>query len=183
MKILLAFLMCLVLCTSECFALSGGPVFGNNNVSTTGIYAGLLLPVSDPNSLGIFSVTIPKTGIGTGNVAVFRNGNYYPGSFQGLADPDSAKLTGVIQASFSRTVGQVVTNGSTTSTITFVYTYQVNGSVKGQIRNNTNRLSAAAARITGESDLTYTNDEGNPSGSSNGQAIKYTINGFKQQSL
>ena len=54
MKILLACLMCLVLTMSECFALKGGPEFGKGQVTTTGIYAGVLVPQVADNSLGIF---------------------------------------------------------------------------------------------------------------------------------
>ena len=171
--------MCLVLVTSQAYAISGGPDYGTARVRTTGIYAGLLTPVVDPNSLGIFSFTIPKVGVGTGTVAIFRNGNYYPGTFQGIADPDTAKLTGVIQGTFTRTVGQVVTNGSTTSTITFVYTYQVNGSAKAHMKPNPDVTSTTSVRLKGHSELTYTNDEGNPSGNSAGP-VDYVINGFKQ---
>ncbi|MDQ6939929.1 MAG: hypothetical protein M3119_07205, partial [Verrucomicrobiota bacterium] len=92
MKILLASLMCLVLCTSESFALKGGPNFGTR-VRTTGVYAGLFVPTAADNSLGIFSATIPRTGIGTGTVGFFRNGIFYPGAIQAIADPDSGDLT------------------------------------------------------------------------------------------
>lgn len=172
MKSVLGVLLCLVFTISQGWAISGGPDYGGAGVRTTGVYAGLLVPTVDPNSLGIFSLTIPKTGIGTGQVAIFRNGNYYPGTFQGIADPDSAKMTGVVSGVFQRTV-------AFTATINYVYTYQVNGSIKAKIVANSNRNSSASARLNGDSQLTYTNDEGNPTGDSGGP-IDYDVIGFKQ---
>src|SRR6266550_7569918 len=113
MKILLACLMCLVLGASECFAISGGPVFGGGGqVTVTGTYAGVFVPIVDPtiglseDSLVLFTLTIPKVGLATGTTAVFRNGFFYSGTIQGSADPDSARLTGVVNAFFQETVAQ-----------------------------------------------------------------------------
>jgi len=59
MKILLACLMCLVLMASQCFAISGGPVFGGAQLTVTGSYAGVFVPrlipplVSATNSLAL----------------------------------------------------------------------------------------------------------------------------------
>src|SRR5882724_2274702 len=113
MKIVLGCLMCVVLTASECFAIDGGPVFGGGGqVTVTGIYAGVFVPIKivvDPgpppvtltdNSLVLFTLIIPKVGLGTGTTAVFRNGFFYSGTIQGSADPDSARLTGVVNASF-----------------------------------------------------------------------------------
>jgi hypothetical protein len=87
MKILLASLMCLVLGASECFAIKGGPWGGGRQVRTTGNYAGLFIPTIADNSLGIFTATIPTTGLGSGTVAFFRNGIFYPGTLQAIVDP------------------------------------------------------------------------------------------------
>ncbi len=95
MKALLGTLMCLLLPISRALALKGGPVYikpvipAPGVVETTGIYSGLFVPTDGDNSMGIFTATIPQTGIGTGTVGVFRKGIYYPGAIQGIADPRS----------------------------------------------------------------------------------------------
>jgi hypothetical protein len=122
MKILLASLMCLVLTMSQGFAISGGPVYGGSNVVTTGNYAGLFVPTTADNSLGLFAATIPKTGLGTGTVGLFRNGIFYPGTIQAIADPDSGVLTGVVNSSESITftsIADPITGTTTNTVITF----------------------------------------------------------------
>ena len=99
MKALLGSLLCYVLFATQCFAHKGGPNYGGGQVVTTGSYAGVLIPSGD-NSLGIFTVTIPAVGLASGTVALFRNGYFYPGTIQAIADPDSAILTGVVDATF-----------------------------------------------------------------------------------
>jgi hypothetical protein len=187
MKILLAILLCPVLTASECFAISGGPVFGKGQVRTTGNYAGVFVPAAMDNSLGLFTTTIPRTGMGTGTVAFFRNGIFYPnGTIQALADPDSAVLTGVIQSSFNVTFTSEV-NPVTGTTKNIVITFQANGSIKGKIRANSNIFSTAAARITGKGAITYSTIGSAPgfdSGPANsGGPISYKVSGFKQSEV
>jgi hypothetical protein len=182
MKILLACLMCLVLGASECFAIGGGPVFGGGGqVTVTGTYAGVFVPIVDPtigipeNSLVLFTLTIPKVGLATGTTAVFRNGFFYPGTIQGSADPDSARLTGVVNAFFQETVA---TSGNTT----FMFEYDANGRfVNTKITANSNTFSTASTRIRGKATITYRNDAGDPMGDSGGP-IEYKVHGFKQSS-
>jgi hypothetical protein len=186
MKIVLACLMCLVLGASQSFAIDGGPFGGGGTqVTVTGIYAGVLIPLPitlDPgppavtvtdNSLALFTLGIPKVGLATGTAAVFRNGIFYPGTIQGTADPDSAKLTGLINAFFQETV-------ASTSTTDFIFQYNANGQfVNAKIVPNINSSNSSTARIRGKASLTYTNDAGDPNGDSGGP-ISYKIRGFKQ---
>lgn len=183
MKILLACLMCLVLTMSECFALKGGPEFGKGQVTTTGIYAGVLVPQVADNSLGIFSVLIPNRGTGSGTVSFFRNGIFYPGTIQAIADPDSAVLTGV--ASSTRSITFTSTTDPTTGeTTNIVITFNANGSINGKIKANRVSGSLALARLTGTSDITYATVGSAPgvdlsTGNSDGP-LPYEIDGFKQ---
>ena len=183
MKILLASLLCFVLPASECFAIKGGPNFGNTQVRTTGIYAGLFVPTGVDNSLGIFTATIPKTGLGTGTVAFFRNGIFYPGTIHGIADPDSAVLTAVVSSSFNVTFTSETT-GNPPTTKNIVITFNANGSINGAIRANTNVFSTAVARITGTAGVTYATVGSAPgfnSSSANSDGpVPYQVNGFKQ---
>lgn len=194
MKALLGSVMCLVLTMSQGFAISGGP-WGRGQVTTTGIYAGLFIPTVSDNSLGIFSVTIPKTGVGAGAVAFFRNGIFYPnGTIQAIADPDSAVLTGVVQSTFNITFTSE-TSGNPPTTKDIVITFTANGSIKAKIKANTNTSTTASARIKGTADITYAtvgsapgfdSSGGNsacPSDPSTDCPIHYQVNGFKQSEV
>jgi hypothetical protein len=91
MKILLACLMCPVLTASQCFA----------------IYAGVFLPfpiIIDPgpppvtlkdNSLVLFTLIIPKVGLASGMVTIFRNGSVNQATIRGSADFNTGRLVGV----------------------------------------------------------------------------------------
>lgn len=178
--------MCLILGAGQCFAIKGGPVYGGGQVSVTGTYAGVMVPVPtvlDPgppevtltdNSLVLFAMKIPQTGLASGIAVVFRNGFFYSGGIQGSADPDSAQLTGIVSTSFEQD------RQSGTTTIT--EHYEGNGQfVNAKIAANTNPTSAAAARIRGQASLTYIlgANATNPAGDSGGP-ILYRIKGFKQ---
>lgn len=183
MKALFASLLCLVLAASETLAIKGGPDYGNVKVRTTGIYAGLFVPSVNDNSLGIFSATIPKSGVGTGTVAFFRNGIFYPGTFQGIADPDSAILTGVVSSTFDITFTSEA-DPTTHVTKNTVVTFNANGSIDGEIRPNTNRFSTATARIVGTAAITYKTVGGitgvDTSNANSNGPVSYQVNGFKQ---
>ena len=186
MKILLASLMCFVLGASECFAIKGGPWgHGGGQVRTTGNYAGLFIPTVADNSLGIFTTTIPNTGLGTGTVAFFRNGIFYPGTIQAIADPDSAVLTGVASSSFNITF-TTETTGDPPTTRNIVITFNANGSINGTIRANTNVFSAVT-RITGIAGITYATVGSAPgfddSTANSDGPVPYEISGFKQSDV
>jgi len=183
MKINLASLMCFVLGAAECVAHKGGPVYVGGQVRTTGNYAGLFIPTIADNSLGIFTTTIPNTGLGTGTLAFFRNGIFYPGTIQAIADPDSAVLTGVASSSFNITFTSETT-GNPPTTRNIVITFNASGSINGTIRANTNIFSTAVARIIGTAAITYATVGSAPGfdsspGNSDGP-VPYEVNGFKQ---
>lgn len=183
MKSLLGCLLCLVLGTAQCFALKGGPDFGGSQVRTTGIYAGILVPgplSPGSNSLGLFSMTIPRNGLGTGPVVIFTEGETYNGTIQGTADPDSAAFIGVLRATFPFLItvpAGVDENGNQqfdTATVVAVAAGRVNGT----IRQNTNIFSAASARLTGTAEVEFSLSVNNPF-----TKIGYDVIGFKQSDI
>lgn len=183
MKIIFACLICLVFATSETFAIKGGPAPVSQQVRTTGVYAGVLTPgsgSSGANSLGLFSITIPKSGIGTGTVVIFTAGETYTGTFQGVADPDTAELSGEIAASFPYV--QIVPTGVSDKGVVTYTTVNVSataaGRVNGKMRRNTNRFSSASVRLTGDSSVQFSLSVNNPF-----TQIDYVLNGFKQSEL
>ena len=175
--------MCLVLGASQCFAISGGPFGGGGHVTVTGTYAGVFVPTLGGNTLALFTLKIPRTGGAAGAAVVFRNGFFYPGVIDAVADPDSAKVSGLITASFSKTHTANDANG-------VAHDYTFNFNANGQFDNvkvvaNKNVLSSASARLKGKAFLIYSteNDPNNPDfamGDSGGLPIQYKVRGFKQ---
>jgi hypothetical protein len=188
MKILLACLMCLVLGASQSFAIDGGPFGGGSQIAVTGTYSGIFIPVvvtlspgpppvtaPPDNSLALFTISVPKTGLASGTVAIFRNGKAYPGTMTASADPDSGQISGVISAIHSQTVTDP------NITVIFVFDDLANGVLKAKVVPNTSTTSTASARLRGaKSSITYTTgNAADPSGDSGGP-IFYHIRGFKQ---
>lgn len=182
MKALLGCLLCLVLGTAQTFAVKGGPGFGGGKVRTTGVYAGVMMPgplSPGANSIGLFSVAIPRSGLGTGTVVIFTAGQTYIGTFTGIADPDSADLSGQIDASFPIS-SPVRTGGTDANPIFTVRTVVATaaGKLEGKIRPNTVLFSSASARIVGTANVQFSLTVNNPF-----TQIGYNVSGFKQAEL
>lgn len=186
--------MCLVLPTSQAFAINGGPFGGGGQVDVTGIYAGVLVPKLDPtiglkdNSLALFTMTIPRTGLASGTAVVFRNGIFYSGNVTASADAETAKLSGVINAVFQEIFS--TSTGTSTSSETITAEYDANGRFAGaRISSSGDGSVFGATRIRGNAALTYKNFRSNsstpnpdPNGDSGG-AIPYKVVGFKQSPI
>ncbi|MEY2484836.1 MAG: hypothetical protein QOH39_484 [Verrucomicrobiota bacterium] len=187
MKTVLGCLMCLVLTISQGFAISGGPFGGGSTqVKVTGTYAGVFIPiltVLDPgpppvtvpdNSLALFTLSVPSQGLAKGTVAIFRNGRAYTGDIQASADPDSAKVSGVISAIHTQTV--TLPN----STVTFVYNDLANGFLLAKAIASNSTFSTSAVLLRGnQSSIEYTTSSSDSSANSGGP-IRYRVHGFKQ---
>ena len=199
MKIILASLMCFVLGASECFAIKGGPWGGKGRVSVTGTYAGILVPiagtVSPPieppppveadNSLALFTVTVPRQGIATGVSVVFRNGFFYPGIINAVADPDRAQMSGVMNATFAKTFTRNDENGVAHD---YTFNFNANGGFSNvKVVANQQFSGFTSIRLQGTASLTYTteNDPNNTdfSAGDSGGPLQYTVVGFKQAEL
>jgi hypothetical protein len=184
MKILLACLMCLVLGASECFAISGGPVFGSGT-NVVGTYAGVIKrpsetpPASPPcplmesgcsaNSLGVFSVGVPSSGISSGTFVMFSQGRVFTGTIRGTADPAQAKLTGVLNATFDFTITQTSVNPITGAVITTTIpvTASANGNLKTRITtvsSHSGLNTTSAIRLAGTATLNIDQGELNSAG-------------------
>jgi hypothetical protein len=216
MKIVLACLMCVVLTASECFAISGGPVF-NTGINVVGTYAGVIkpsrfcdvcdngqdvrvkckdvqsyvadhpgataepcIPPSVPdcslNSLGVFSIGVPSAGIATGDFVMFAQGRVFTGNIQGTADPNTAKLTGILTATFDFTVTDPAT-GDTTDV-----TASANGNLKTTISNTSSQGVTTGIRLSGTATLAIDQglvNLGDLTPILDCQAI-FRVNGFKQ---
>ena len=125
MKNVLSLLVAFVFVQTQCWALSGGPVYTGTQGSVQGTYAGVLIPTGiGSNALGLFTLGVPQTGLASGSFAMFAGGGTFFGTMLGIMDPDTLTLSAVaegqesVRRSFTDTLGvtgvssQVVATGS-----------------------------------------------------------------------
>lgn len=168
--------MCLVLTMAECFALKGGPVFGGSQTSVTGTYAGVLMPTDMSNSMAIFTLRLPDTGLGNGTLVIFNVGQIYSGTLQATGNPDKGTLTGLISASFPyiTTVPSGVDDNGNPTFDTVTVSAKAAGTMQGKIKAD-NRSFTSVTRITGQADVEFSLTVNNPF-----DEIVYDIIGFRQ---
>jgi hypothetical protein len=189
MKILFALLICLVLGISECFAIKGGPPFpASNNI--TGVYGGVLQGIFDPttpsssNSIGVFSIGVPKTGNATGPFVMFSRGRVFTGTIQGSADPTKASIRGVLSATFNFNLSRTVTDSTGATTIvTIPVTATANGPLEATVGSfkSSKTLSTATTILQGTATLNIAEGQVNASNDPIIVSIlSLTVSGFKQ---
>lgn len=160
MKAIFGVLLCYVFLSSQCLAIKGGPPYpGGGNVTTTGTFAGVLLPsdASRANSIALFSITLPTTGLGTGPLVIFQTGETYTGTVQGITDPNSANFFALLNATFPfliTTQTGTDTKGNPIFTTTTVIA-SASGRLNGQFASATQFNSTTSTRITGTADVQF----------------------------
>ncbi len=174
MKALLGTLMCLVFTITQSFAISGGPWSGGNKIiGVVGTYAGVLHDiVMGSGNLGIFTLSVPQTGLATGNVFIFTGQRAFSGPITGLADPNTDVLEATLQG-----IPVVSSSGETIETLNF----HADGSLTSKIRLSKRSLGIASVRIRGTADVTTTNSSLTcATCCPPGCPTKYIVHGFKQ---
>jgi hypothetical protein len=177
MKAILGVLLCYVFFASQCFAIQGGPGYpGTTGLNVVGTYSAILLPreAEGVNSLGLFTLTIPQTGLANGTVLVFTNGVSYSGTIQGLADPSTAQIYAVINANLLRTVA------TDSSGDTLVFESLAGGELNGNKIVAVPGFAGTSYRITGDAILQYSSDDPIVTPVQPTQPVDYTVLGFKQ---
>ena len=189
MKGLFGSLLCLVLATSQAFALKGGPDYGGSSTSLVGRYAGVLQGLFDPtdprssNSIGLFSVGVPQTGLSSGTFLMFAEGRVFRGTINGTADPNSATVKGILEATynFTKTV-RVVDEDGAEHLETIPVTAKVNGNLNASVKTG----SAFGAPVTAtllQGDATLYIDQGQVDEDNEPvitSILLMTVTGFKQ---
>ena len=104
MKKVLSLLVAFVFLQVQSWALSGGPVYGGSTAAVKGTYAGSMVPGLGGNSLGIFALGVPSTGLASGVFAMFVSGGAFYGSIIGVIDPDKLTLNALAQAQQNQTI-------------------------------------------------------------------------------
>ena len=151
-KALFGCLLCFVFATSQSFAIKGGPPYpGGGNLK--GTYAGVMQGVFDPtnprssNTLGLFSFSLPETGLATGIVILFVAGRTFTGSVQGVGDPNKGNLHVVVQTTTKTSV--TLCEKSSTGAIIGSTTTDVTDRADGTLDASITSSSKAGASVTG----------------------------------
>lgn len=130
-----------------------------------GTYGGVLQGVFDPttpsssNSIGVFSLGVPKTGNASGPFVMFSRGRVFSGTIQAAADPTKASIKGVLDASFNFTVSRTVTDTIGDIILTRIVTIPVTAHANGPLdatvaaAKSARTLSAASTILQGSATL------------------------------
>jgi hypothetical protein len=106
------------------------------------------------NSLGVFSLGVPTTGISTGTFVMFSQGRVFNGTINGTADPGTSRLKGILSARFDFTVSKQSTDKDGNPVIlTESVTAMANGNLNAKILPGSSSSSSSntATRLTGSS--------------------------------
>jgi len=188
MKGLLGCLLCLVFTMTQAFAISGGPPYPAS-LNVVGVYAGVMKPKKVPatcpgdpstcpdsppgcsaNSLGVFSVGVPNSGLATGTFVMFSQGRVFSGTVQGTADPGKATLKAVLSASFNFTLTETTpcpvptpAPACTPSSTSQEVTATANGNLSTHITSELSRtsLGATSTRLVGSATIDISQGEVN----------------------
>jgi hypothetical protein len=201
MKKVLSLLLVFVFLKAQALALSGGPVFSDSTIASyIGTYSGVLVPTTvdisggtqsggSSASVGLFSIAQPDTGFASGTLLLFVDGAPFSGTLTGVIDPDTGRLSGVIDAASTFTVvvpGTTTTvNGVTTTTPSQSYSVQANGNLDAEVAifgvaTNVGATSVTPSRLTGTAsiDIFFTiRNDGTPNVS---KTATFEVEGFKQ---
>jgi len=199
MKFLLAILLSFIMTEAPVLAIHGGYSL-NSAISLVGTYAGVMVPTADnilsasatdfgTNSLGLFTLSLPSSGLGSGSVIIFSNGRTFTGDIHALANPDpgaNAGIIGILTASFNYnlSIPSTGTDGAVTVS-TISVTANAQGSFDVQAVQDANSVGSLGVNVDGTSQINV--DQGFVSGS-NGtpivvEQVTFAIEGFQQSQV
>ena len=199
MRAVLSTLLCIIFLESQALAVhqrhfneGGGPV-----PDVVGTYAGVLLPgtvsssdtSSNENSIGVFSLSVPSSGLGSGTFVAFSGGRQFNGTIDAVADPDSGAVDGVLQATFNFTLTRVIGSSNGIPIFKdFTITATLSGSLEASAVTNTvttlDATTPSLARLEGTASLELNFGGVNLSDFSPiiTNTLDFTVIGFKQDS-
>ena len=206
MKTLLAFLLSFIICEAPVLAIHGGYTLGGNE-SVTGTYAGVLLPINTQSlqtsgsgtgaignygtdSLGLFTLSVPNAGVGSGSIVIFSGANSASGNINALPDPNNnGSIIGVFVAQDYDSLIQDSDNVGVTFNVQQLIA-QVNGSIEASIENVPISNSPTGIDLSGTANGTFSTTGTNPDevfffGSNLVPVVQVTfaVDGFQQSSV
>lgn len=191
MRIVLALLTCFLFLNAETsFAIPAGPEVSTAG-SVVGTYAGVLLPTGttangadDSNTLGLFTASVPSTGLATGTVSIFVSGEAFTGTLDAFADPDSFEISGTITATYPYSVlvsTTTTSNGTTTTTVSTVDVQSIlNGSLKASVVADSDPFATSTERIQGTASLELSQNVDQNGVPIVKDTLKFTVDGVQQ---
>lgn len=217
MKRILSFLLCIVLLKAQAFAIHGNLEGTDSGTFITGTYSGTLIPedadqgtrvfnfttgeqTGTMNSIGLFSLGMPDSGIGQGGFLIFTDGISYVGSITGVGDPGAGAITAVLEATYDyvdfvrdASGNPVLSRDATTGAVTPVtanYTAAVRGSLSAEVISSLSSINALSAaqgnygRISGsaETGSLYVGPNGGGELVTD-KVVRYKVDGVKQSIL
>jgi hypothetical protein len=206
MKTLLAILLSFIISEAPVLAIHGGYSLGSSQ-SAVGTYAGVLIPTNDvilsgttavsgstgavaggfgTNSLGLFTLSIPDVGLGSGTVLIFSSAQGMTGTIQAVADPTNpGGVIGVIEAT-----GQVATFSASDNFGDNFSFNQVTGNAAGYLQASVNQAlfsaSPTGVNISGTSVVTFsvaTTDSNAVTTFQASEEVTYLVDGFQQSTV
>ena len=184
MNKVLSLLVAFVFLQTQCWALSGGPVYRNSSRSYVGTYAGVLIPSVDTTTattgsaaqIGLFGFAQPETGFTQGVLAAFIGGQVFTGTIQGVLDPKEGTLHGILDATNYYISKE--TTATTSSTAIGIL-----GFAKGSIEAKVTTDNSSGPRVEGTAVLDVIDVTSSVAG---GPVTKLTatfqVDGFQQSS-
>jgi hypothetical protein len=197
MKTLLAILLSFIISEAPVLAIHGGYTLGGSG-SVVGTYAGVMIPTQinplgtvvtsgttiagfGTNSLGLFTLSIPSTGVGTGSVLIFASGQNMLGNIQAVPDPESdTGIIGVIQAT-----GEI-TGGASTNDFAFLFVYLTGegaGGLTASVVQANAGSSPTGTNLTGTAGMTFSVFVTDTNGNTNiepSESVAYQVEGYQQ---
>ena len=196
MKKVLSILVTFVFLHAQTWAHVGGPDYGGSQ-SVAGLYAGVLIPTKlGSNSLGIFTLTVPATGVAKGQFVIFASGATFLGTTEGIVDPDKLTLSAItdgnetVRASVITTPAVIdpMTHAITTPevrSLQLVTVAQASGTIKAKLNTGPSFSSNTAnIRLEGKGFLHLTPIDTTALGFTPDSIVKgsldFTVDGFRQ---
>jgi hypothetical protein len=203
MKQIFPLLLCYVLSVSQLHAVDGGPVY-TSGINTVGQYSGVIQGVTetddlntngpaipgDPlpapnnstttpsNAIGLFTLNVPSTGTSSGAFLLFADGEVFTGTITASADPDSAKLIGILEGAYNFNLTTFNTAGNA---VTTAVTAQAVGEVNAKITSSP-VFTRALGRLTGTAflDINFGEVDATTLSPVVARSINFNVLGFKQ---
>jgi hypothetical protein len=101
------------------------------------------------NTLGLFSFSIPTSGLATGTVVIFVAGRTFTGTISGIGDPNKSTLKGIVRSTTPSKVLVCDKLVDTTGTITILRSTDVTDRADGTLDASITKSSKAGASVTG----------------------------------
>lgn len=221
MKRILSFLLCIIFLKAQAFAIHGPLEGSDTGVILVGTYSGTLIPedadqgtrefdlntgvqTGTINSIGLFTVAIPSSGIGTGSFLIFTEGRSFSGTVTAVGNPNEGSLAGILEATYdyvgpvlddngnpvkqttTTTVNGVTTTSTTTQTTT--YTAAIRGSITAKVISSISNISSISVQTSNFGQIEGTAETGSMLSDPNsltgelitGQIVRYKVDGVKQ---